>query len=135
MHKFDMSERQIKWTIFLFLIALFPAAFFLLFDIPTLPVLIVLLRILPVTIGRGNFEWTMVFFFESLFWSGVFYFLSWLVSRKLSTIRRKLKITFLSVILLVICGLAMFPIYDFNQRTVNIGVTAYFLSFTDKKLF
>jgi hypothetical protein len=134
-HEFGISEGQIKWTIFLFLIALFPAFFFLFFDIPKWPVLVVLTSIIPRLIGEGAIVWLLVFVAESLFWIGVFYYFSVMAAWKLSSIKPIWKYTFFSAILLAILGLGMSPIFDFTQYTVHSDVTAFFLYFTDKQLF
>ena len=134
-NEFGISKGQVKWAIFLFLVALFPAVFFLFFGIPTWPVLFVLTRIIPRLIAEGEIFGFLVFIVESLFWIGVYYYFSVLAAWKLSLIKPRWKYTFFAALLLVILGLGMSPIYDFNKHKVHSNVSAFFLYFTNKKFF
>ncbi len=133
--QFDMSVNQIKWVIFLMLLALFPAVFFLVFDVAVWPVLIVALRIFPTVLASGQYALIVVFLLEILFWGGVFYFLSSLLANGLSRINYQLKFSFLLSVILVIIGLAMFPHFDFYQGASKTNVSAFYLYLSDERLF
>lgn len=136
-HKFDMGESQIKWTIFLILLCLFPAAFFIIFDIGIWPVLDVFFRMIPSTFFRVEYKWSLLLFVQCSIWVGLLYFLSWQVSRKLGVVRYKRKFIYLSLVLFAIFLLAMLPIFGlyYESQKTDSASSAFYYYFTDKKLF
>ncbi len=132
--QFDMSENQIKWVIFLMLLALFPAVFFLLFVVPIWPVLFVILRITPTIFASGDFTVIAAFILEIVFWSGSFYFVSRLLARSLSAMNHKFKFMLLAAIFFIVIGTAMLPLYDFYYRSSKTDVSAFFLYSADEVL-
>ncbi len=132
--QFDMSENQIKWVIFLVLLALFPAVFFLLFVVPIWPVLFVILRIVPTIFVSGDFTVIAAFILEITFWSSSFYFVSRLLARSLSAMNHKAKFMLLAIIFFIVIGTAMLPLYDFYYRSSKTEVSAFFLYSADEVL-
>ena len=136
-HKFDMGESQIKWMFFLILLCLFPAAFFIIFDIGIWPVFDVFFRMIPSTIIRVEYKWSLLLFVQCSIWGGLLYLLSWQVSRKLSVVSYKRKFIYLSLVLFTIIFLAMLPIFGlyYEAQKTDSYSSAFYYYFTDKKLF
>ena len=133
--EFKLSEKQIKWITFVILLALFPAVFFIIFDIGIWPVLDVFFRMIPSTVFKGEYKLSIILFVQCAVWLIALYVISHWVSKKIILVRNKLACY--GFVLLTIFILAMLPIYGlyYESQKSDSASSVFHYYFFDRKMF
>lgn len=107
-----MNKNQLKWTIFVVSMFLFPTYFHLILDTAIWPVLYPLLGFLVPAILRGHFQGIFYLLPSILFWSFLLYFVSKWLSRKIINDRGIRNSKIVVSLLVIVSILCVVPIYQ-----------------------
>ncbi len=128
--QFDMSENQIKWVIFLVLLALFPAVFNIFFDFGIWPVADVFFRMIPVGFALDAGGLSLWLLPQCVFWMIIFYLLARMFSWVLSSLPNDKKYISMGIVVFLTFVLAMQPIFGivYARNAVSISIIQFYLS-------
>ncbi|MCP5005673.1 MAG: hypothetical protein GY941_17320 [Planctomycetes bacterium] len=128
--KFDLSDRQIKWITFVFLLVLFPAPFNIFFDFGIWPVADVFFRMIPLGFANDGGGYSIWLFPQCVFWTVIFYLLARMLSRNLSSHPKDKKYISLGIVVFLTFVLAMLPIFGivYARNSVSISIIQFYLS-------
>ena len=118
----SFSPDQIKWTVFVSLLLVFPAWFFLLFETPLWPVFAILVRVL---IGILNGQFWIILIVYCVAWAFIYFHISKYIANKIGSTKKEMRVALVGTALILIALLGYAPIFSLGGDRYGSAYDVY----------